>query len=236
MAERKNRNIDAGLGAPIRIVNEGRESSSVDGSESGDQPGDRQPEDRATKPEDTIAGFPVISDFDLSPGSGSGASSGDTEPRRRGRPRGSGRKPAIGTAQKASNLIADLEALLLSVHFMGAKLLSMPEWELEPSEAKKLSDAIKDVAQYYDFLMDPKKLAIAQLCFCAGGIYGPRVIVSFKNAVKPKLGPQRMVPIDRQEPKTPAQEVPSQGKESEQQVTTPSQLWPAGVDDSDGGY
>lgn len=121
---------------------------------------------------------------------------------------------------------------------MGAKLLSTPELELDEDEAKKLSDAIKNVAQYYDFLMDPKKLAIAQLCFCAGGIYGPRMISIVKNSVKTKPGPVRVASIDRTEapkPQPSASEVAASVAPADGKIENPSQLWPAGVSDEGTG-
>lgn len=151
--------------------------------------------------------------------------SGDTG-RRRGRPKGS--KNKIGL-QPPPNLIADFEALLLSVHFMGAKLLSTPELELEPEEAKKLADAIKEVARHYSLAMEPKKLALYQLAFTAGGIYGPRFIAIVKSKPRPVApatapGPQLVKQEPRPEPRP--EPVPANSGTGSLHGLTPSQLWP----------
>lgn len=146
--------------------------------------GDAEPQVRSAEPENHFDGVPVIDPIEHELGNsgggdanGSGGSSAGDAPKRRGRPPGY----SPSGKQKASNLIADLEALLLSVHFMGAKLLAIPELELDESEAAKLSSSLKNVAKYYSVNIDPKKLAMFELSTTALAIYGPRVIAVVKN-------------------------------------------------------
>lgn len=125
--------------------------------------------------------------------------------RKPGRPKGSYNK-SVEQIVAQSNL-ADLESLLLSLHLMGASLLRVPELELDSDECKRLSDAIRNVAQHYSFSVDPKKMAVAQLVMCAGSIYGPRILAatihkSKKTVIEPsvatesKKGPQ---PVPREQ-------------------------------------
>jgi hypothetical protein len=183
--------------------------------------GDSKPTDRITEPERTterIAGFDSVSPFDIidnGPERTDSSSSG--QPRRRGRPPGSRNR---NTAQEKAtpNLIADFESLLLSVHFMGAKILSIPEMEIDAEESKKLSDAIKNVAKHYAVNIDPKKLAWAQLAAAAGGIYVPRFIAASKRQPK-QPGP---VLVPKSDAKPGAQPINAPPKPK---LEVPSQMW-----------
>jgi hypothetical protein len=57
---------------------------------------------------------------------------------------------------------------------MGAAILSVPELNLEPSEAKPLAAAIARVAAFYPQEINPKLLAWFNLSAVAGGLYAPR--------------------------------------------------------------
>jgi hypothetical protein len=121
-----------------------------------------------------IAGFETVSPDELRFES--------SEPsRRRGRPRGSKNRD-IDKAAPTGNLIESLESLLLSVHFMGAKLLDAPEWELDPQEAKMFADSVKKVAEFYPVGLSPKRLAMAEFSIVVATIYGPRIVTTIKKA------------------------------------------------------
>ncbi len=197
MEQRTDHGIDLGFDKPYIV------KSTADGGNSIPENGDSKPAGAEPEPKreaSTIAGYTTIDPFEFdkfdiieSTEQQTGIDTGNsgttgTEPKRRGRPRGSKNRDTGYTTQKTTPNLADLEALLLSVHFMGAKLLSAPEWELDKDEAKKLSDAIKEVAKHYSMIMDPKKLALCQLGFCMVGVYGPRAIVTAKRVYgKPKV-------------------------------------------------
>lgn len=199
---------------------------SQDGSENGSPNFEGGNRESQTDDKPASGGFQTLNPLDI------GTNSGTVEPatprRRRGRPPGSTNRPKDGTQEStATNLgtaaLESLEALLIGVHFMGAKLLQAPEIELDESEAKKLSDALKNVAKQYQTVVDPKKLALIQLSTVAAGIYVPRVIVLFKGRKKP--GPKLVESIDRttaqsgagkpNPPKNPAGNTP----------LVPSQMW-----------
>jgi hypothetical protein len=149
--------------------------------------------------------------------------------RKRGRPAGS-RNSARTDTEKApqNNLIESFESLLLSVHFMAAKLLDVAELELDESEAKRLSDAFKKIAEFYPMGLSPKRLAWAELSIAAGTIYGPRIVTIYKK--KPKQNPQlRVMPNSpQQSPNNPQQQRPQQSppaRPAPQGPQVPSQMW-----------
>jgi hypothetical protein len=155
------------------------------------------------RPVETFGGIPAAFPDELIDGgiSGDGFPSGRSK--RRGRPLGSKNAPKQG----AQNIAEHLESLLLSVHLMGAAFFGTPELALDPEEATKLSDAIKNVAQYYPVVFDPKKLAIANLGIVLMTTYGTRGVAIYKRMrdeepKKPKPAP---TPIRAEQPK------PSQG-------------------------
>lgn len=208
------RNVNGNASDVSEPVNSGSESSVTIGDTNN---GTSEPE--------VIAGFPSVSPIEFidagtgdgTPGAGSGdgnAASGNASGgKRRGRPPGSrNTRPA---AETSPDLTANIEALLFSVHLMGASLLSVPELELDKQEAKKLSDAIKEVSKHYNVNLDPKKVALFQLGAVATGIYGPRVI-AFARRTSRRAAP---VPISK-----PATTAPI-NKVADSQPLTPSQIW-----------
>lgn len=139
------------------------------------------------RPHDLAGIEPEWTPGTYSPGPVTG--NGPETKRRPGRPAGSKNAPKL-TSSIPSPLINGLESILLSVHAMGAAILTAPEWELDKSEAKSLADGINEVGKYYDMTVDPKKMAIINLSVIAGGIYAPRLIATFRTiSAKPK-GPQ----------------------------------------------
>jgi|HubBroStandDraft_5_1064220.scaffolds.fasta_scaffold31237_3 hypothetical protein len=166
-----------------------------------------------------ISGFEVHSPLEFS-----NAPSGNS-PRKRGRPAGSKNGPRLAEKTPQSNLIANFESLLLSVHLMGAKILEIPELELDDEEAKRLSDSLKKVAEFYPVGISPKRMAIAELCMAAGSIYGPRVVTLMKTAKKKTPPPVRQVP--QSQPQGPARPVAATGTTGPVQVAprVPSEMW-----------
>lgn len=70
----------------------------------------------------------------------------------------------------------DISDVLYSMHLMIAAGLKVPELEIDKDEAKKLGDAINEVAKHYTVEFDPKHVAVFNLCMVVGGIYGPRAL------------------------------------------------------------
>jgi hypothetical protein len=202
-----------------------------------------EPQDRGKEPQGTIAGFPTVSPFNL--GDSTGATPGPTSagisginpdgspaPRRRGRPPGVPNRPkdpnALTTSRVAENLIG-LESLLLSVHMMGARMMDIPELEIDEAESKRYAEAVKEVAKHYNLAIDPKHMAIWQLGTCMASIYMPR----FQQYNKRKANKPKLVSIDRQQTSSQPQPQPAQNRaEAPVQVATgavqvaPSALWP----------
>ena len=126
---------------------------------------------------------------------------------------------------------------------MGAAILATPEIELDKEEAKKLSDAIKEVGKHYAMTFDPKHVAIANLMAVTGFVYGPR-IVAFRARRRAEKGPQEVrkpvpikPPIQPSEPKPektdPLIPVAKAPNGSAPQMS-PSQLWPEPAAESPG--
>jgi hypothetical protein len=80
----------------------------------------------------------------------------------------------------------------LAVHLGIAKIVSMPEMELDNEEAKKLSAAAVNVARFYNVEVDPKILAWVALIGVMGSLYIPRITAA---AMRKKMD---------KEPKTPS--------------------------------
>jgi hypothetical protein len=169
----------------------------------------RKPEPVRTSPID--GDIPTISPFDFEPGDDTRNVSGDDQPRKRGRPFGSRNKPRTEESQKESHLSANLDGLLLSAHFAVAAFLETPELEINQVQAKQYAESLKEVMKHYQTVVDPKKLAWAQLIFVMGGIYGPMfpAIRDRKSktpvVAKPTVtkSPEAPTPIDRNKQERP---------------------------------
>jgi hypothetical protein len=171
-----------------------------------------------------IAGFAVESPAEFG---GEFATIGDA-PKRRGRKPGSKNRASIPTEKPPqSNLIESFESLLLSVHFMASKLLDAPEWELDPPEAKALSDSLKRIAEFYPVGLSPKRIAQAELAVVVATVYGPRIVTSFKKAPKPQQpGPRAVPPPQRQAQQPQAQQQQTQPQaRAANGPRVPSEMW-----------
>lgn len=210
-------------------------------SNPGSNNGDPKHEARTSEPE-IIHGYEAISPFDFSDSSTGTGSSGTATPRsgRRGRPPGTKNRSTVEReAQKNSTNLGDLSSVLFSAHYMLAKLVNVAEFELDEAEAKKLSDALGNVAKHYNFAIDPKTLAMIQLTFVAGEIYGTRAVAFYKRKVTEDRPAQPLpappTPI-RMQPKSQANgapPIPVKPVNVDLSRTTPSQLWNQSINDED---
>ena len=139
--------------------------------------------------EERIAGVETID-----PG-GSGGGGGSQPRNRGGRPKGSKGKPkrhyaprqqqppprvepvsypAAREKEALRKNLADLTGVILVAHATMASLVNIREIELSEDEAKKLSEASKEVLKHYPVGLSDKTLAWVNLAVIAGGIYGTR--------------------------------------------------------------
>lgn len=100
--------------------------------------------------------------------------------RKRGRKAGSGNGNASGgtasTGPQAKLSVGGIEALLFSIHTMGAAALKTPELALSEGEAQQMAIAITNVAKHYPTtVIDPKIVDWGNLAMCLAMAYGPRV-------------------------------------------------------------
>jgi len=196
---------------------------------------------QSQRPTERVAGFETVSPFDIADaGSDDGSTTGDgpsggtgqgTETRRRGRPPGSKNKETV------SKNLANLEDILFTIHLSLAGL-TFEELQLDPSEAKAQADAYRELAKYYNFYIDPKKMAMINLAALLGKQYGMRAIAIYRrlqSEAKPKS--PAPTPIRKEQPKpnavpeyatgTGPQPAP-QPKRSDTIAEVPSQVWPEG--------
>lgn len=121
-------------------------------------------------PVDPVAAFGTGGDGNGDTGDGTGVAA----PKRRGRKPGSGKKAAPLD-------LGGIEAILFSLHAMGAAALKVPELMLSKEEAGNLAKAIDNVQQHYPIVADPKMLAWVNLAAVVGATYIPRIIVASKR-------------------------------------------------------
>lgn len=128
---------------------------------------------------DTSGEFTVPGDI---AGTGSGSPGGDSAPRKRGRPKGSG-SGRVSPKKTAS----DLDAILFHAHLAIANFASIPELELSEEESQKYAAAAQRVVSLYSDIVYPEKtMAWIQLALCVGGIYGPRYVAANMRMKKEK--------------------------------------------------
>lgn len=195
--------------------------------------GDTKPPSGIEEPERTterVAGFASVSPIDfIDAGTDIPTSSGT---KRRGRPPGSRNRVTNTTEEKTkSNLAANLESLLVGVHFGIAKALAINEIEITEAEAKRYAESLRELGKYYpQYAVSGKTLAWVDFISTIGGIYVPRVmLISKKDKLVPSGGPKLVPPIatDKTKPAQPAQ--PAGPK-----IEVPSQMWSEGANDGAG--
>lgn len=234
MAEKPRVIIDDGFGKPFKSTIQPIDDSGTDDiiASGRDEPESRTEDDKRTpEPNAKFSGFDILSPVDIT-GSDAGTSSVGSSGTGRGRGRPRGSKNRTEKTETPGNLILDFESLLLSGHFMLAKMLEVKELELDESEAKRLSDAIKKVTQYYHVSIDPKKMAIYELCMTAGTIYGPRAVAFYKDRTSPiARGPR--INTQPAPASSGSQPVPQPTPRPNGAPRTPSEMWNQAPIDND---
>lgn len=172
-------------------------------------------------------GIPTISPFDI-PNAGTDAN--PSEPRRRGRPRGSRNASIPTTAQKTTgDLKSSIEHVLLTLTKSTAALLKVPELEIDPSEAKDIQDSFKELCKYYPIALSPKKLAIFDFAAVVGTVVGSRAMaIHERHKREAQTRPQKVVnqPVVQIDSKSPVVAT------AERRVESPSQIWNEAPDDN----
>jgi hypothetical protein len=99
---------------------------------------------------------------------------------KRGRKPGGSGNHSGGRARRAPKVESSLEGiqgLLIGVHEMLAAVTVSPELTINNGEAVTMSKALKQLADQYDMVIDPKVAAWVNLIGVAGFIYGPRAVM-----------------------------------------------------------
>lgn len=80
---------------------------------------------------------------------------------------------------------------------MASVIFSVKELEIEPPEAKKISDAVLRINELYSGIVLPEKaLAWVQLAIACGTVYGPRMVAYNQRIKKEKAEGKRPITID----------------------------------------
>ncbi|MGH7239490.1 MAG: hypothetical protein ACREHG_05425 [Candidatus Saccharimonadales bacterium] len=141
-----------------------------------------------------------------------------TEPKKRGRPKGSknGKIKMDGKPAEAVNEVkkdapkrgrpskkasVDKETLanqLIGLHQLGAMVSGVPELALQSQEAAMLADAVISVSKEYDLAIDGKTGALIQLAAACAAIYAPRIMLIQSRKKQPRLAavPKRNIEND----------------------------------------
>lgn len=165
--------------------------------------------EQSKRASETVNGIPTFDPFSPI----DGGTDTDSEPKRRGRPRGSRNQSRNVIEKTANNLNVDIAALLMSAHLMLASLTA-PEMVLSLNEAQDIEKAIKELGKHYPIGLDPKKFAWIQLSFVLAQVYGTRAVAIYKRTMTapvtstPKETPKPSIPMDR--PKTTSVSPPVQ--------------------------
>ena len=144
----------------------------------------------------------------------------------RGRGTAPGTQAAGESPVKPESKIS-LEQMVYSFHQGVAALLDMEALTLDHEESKAMADAMTELGRHYAMQFDPKKVAIANLVFVAGGIYGSR-IMNWK--LKRELAGEK--PKNEPTPKVVDIKQPTPAERRTEAMRVPSQQWfePAGSD------
>jgi|WetSurMetagenome_2_1015567.scaffolds.fasta_scaffold46778_4 hypothetical protein len=103
-----------------------------------------------------------------------------TPRKRRGRQSGTasaaGQSSRPAKAKKGALGVEGLSSILANLTLMLAAASKTPEAALSNEETTLIADAVENVAQYYDFSVNSKAVAWANLAVTTGGIIGSHVI------------------------------------------------------------
>lgn len=128
---------------------------------------------------------------DIDPDAPYGRKADGTPRKRRGRQAGSGRNAsesgARASKKKGSLGVEGLASILTNLTVMLAAASRTPEAAISSEEATLISGAVENVAQYYDWSVDSKAVAWANLAMTVGGIAGAHV-VAYKMRRERELG------------------------------------------------
>jgi hypothetical protein len=143
---------------------------------------------------DTASGLSVDDSFDPSEFDGAGNDAdGRIEPeapygrkadgtprKRRGRQVGTGTGTGEGKSRaskkKGALGVEGLSSILCNLTVMVAAATKVPEACLSNEETTLIADALENVAQYYDFSLNSKAVAWANLAMTVGGIAGSHIV------------------------------------------------------------
>lgn len=119
---------------------------------------------------------------------GGNDNNGDTQPRRRGRPRGS---KNAGSAKKTQNIdINGVAAAIYSLHLMAATFTKSPRLAVTEEEAKALSEASQKVARHYDYAISEKSMDWMNLWGTLGMVYGSRIFAASRERAEKRAEQQ----------------------------------------------
>ena len=102
---------------------------------------------------------------------------------------------------------------------MAAAFFQAQQWNISEDEAKSIARAIIEVQEQYSVSLDPKTQAWINLAFILAAAYGPRIMVTYQQAKKPKPKPDAEKQPEKPQPKPD----PQPGRKNE--PTTPSQAF-----------
>lgn len=125
---------------------------------------------------DDGTGWTVIDPVAIGGGSGG-------EPRRRGRPRGTGAK---GSDKAGAVGGFDLREILVSVHSMLAIRLNQPAMELTKEQAGKIQQAVKLVEKHHRIGMSQRHMDYAMAGWLIAEIYVPMAVTMYAGSKAPK--------------------------------------------------
>ena len=87
---------------------------------------------------------------------------------------------------------------------MAAAFFQAQQWNISEDEAKSIARAIVEVQDQYDVSLDPKTQAWINLAFILAAAYGPRIMVTYQQAKKPKPKPEAPKQQAQPQPQKPA--------------------------------
>lgn len=125
---------------------------------------------------------------------------------------GAKRGPKPGSARKKENINLT-NKLLFGIHSALATGFKQPVWLISETESQTLAEAIQNVADQYDIVIDPKTEAWLQLGMALSGVYGPRIAVTVM-AQQNKAKQQAPAPVQQEQQR--ASVVPIRREEKKQ--------------------